>query len=319
MQLSLFVDPQEGMSYATISAAAARAERDGYEGIYRSDHLTSTAGAHERAATEAWSTLAGLARETTRLRLGTLVTPIGFRHPSLYAKIVSTVDEMSGGRTAISIGTGWYPPEHELLGFEFDAIGTRFAKLEEYLEVLVRLWRGDGETFDGAHYRLGAVPARPLTVRRPTPWIIIGGHGPRRTPRLAAAYADEYNVDWPSPQMCAELFANADAACKDAGRDPASLRRSVLLGAIVGTDDADVERRFATAVASLGIADGDAWRAQNAESWTVGTPDVLTARLRRYADVGVEHVMLMLAPAEDLDMISLVASEVMPALGHEAP
>jgi alkanesulfonate monooxygenase SsuD/methylene tetrahydromethanopterin reductase-like flavin-dependent oxidoreductase (luciferase family) len=316
VRLSLFVDPQEGMSYRQLADAAARAERDGYHGLYRSDHLTSTAGRHERAATEAWSTLAGLARETSRIRLGTLVTPIAFRHPAVYAKAVATVDEMSGGRVDASVGTGWYPPEHELLGLGFPALRERFAAMAEYLEVVRRLWAGDGEAFEGARYRLGSVPARPLTERRPGPWLILGGHGRRHTPRLAAAFADEFNVDWPSPALCRELFAVADEECARIGRDGATLRRSALLGAIVGADEADVERRFQAGMAFFGIEDPAGWRAQAGDGWTIGTTATLAGRLAEYADAGVEHIMLMLLPGDDLEMISLVARDVFPAVGH---
>jgi alkanesulfonate monooxygenase SsuD/methylene tetrahydromethanopterin reductase-like flavin-dependent oxidoreductase (luciferase family) len=223
---------------------------------------------------------------------------------------------MSGGRVDASVGTGWYPPEHELLGLGFPALRERFAAMAEYLEVVRRLWAGDGEAFEGARYRLGSVPARPLTERRPGPWLILGGHGRRHTPRLAAAFADEFNVDWPSPALCRELFAVADEECARIGRDGATLRRSALLGAIVGADEADVERRFQAGMAFFGIEDPAGWRAQAGDGWTIGTTATLAGRLAEYADAGVEHVMLMLLPGDDLEMISLVARDVFPAVGH---
>lgn len=319
MQLSLFVDPQEGMTFQQLVDVAKRAEAEGFHGLYRSDHLTSTAGQHDRAATEAWSTLAGLARETQALRLGTLITPIAFRHPSMFAKIVSTIDEMSQGRVDASIGTGWYRPEHEMFGFGFPPLPERFDMLEDYVDVLMRLWEGDGAQFSGQHYSVGAVRARPFTIRRPQPWLIMGGHGPRRTPRLAARWADEFNVDWPSPEQCVELFANADRYCAELGRDPASLRKSVLLGAIVGRDLADAERRFRAGTVFFGIADPEGWRRSAGPGWTFGTVRQLADRLAEYAQAGVEHVMLMLLPGDDLDMISLVARDVFPAVGHQRP
>ncbi len=319
MQLSLFLDPQEGMTYRQIAAAALRAEQEGYHGVYRSDHLTSTAGRHDRAATEAWSTLAGLAAQTQRIRLGTLVSPVGFRHPSLYAKIVSTVDEMSDGRVDVSIGTGWYRPEHDLLGFEFPPLAERFSALEEYLEVLTTLWGDAGTGYAGSRYRVGAVHARPLSSQRPHPWLILGGHGRRRTPRLAARFADEFNVDWPSPTQCRELFDAVARACREIDRDPATLRRSVLLGAVVGTDDADTEDRFRRGMAFFGVSDPQRWRDGAGPGWTVGTTAALAGRLAEYAEAGVDHVMLMLLPGDDLDMISLVARDVFPAIGHRAP
>lgn len=317
MKVSLFVDPQEGMTYQQLVDAAQRAEREGFHGLYRSDHLMSTAGHHDRSATEAWSTLAGLARETRRLRLGTLISPIAFRHPSLYAKIVATVDEMSGGRVDVSIGTGWYPPEYDLLGFDFPPLRERFAALEEYLDVLTTMWAARGEPFSGNHYRVGSVQARPLTERRPRPWLILGGHGRRKTPRLAARYANEFNVDWLAPDECRELYAIADAECAEIAREPATLRKSVLLGAIAGVDDADTERRFRAGMEFLGIDQPDTWRSQAGAGWTIGSADVLGDRLLAYADAGVQHVMLMLLPGDDLELISLVAREIFPVVGHQ--
>jgi len=317
VKVSLFVDPQEGMTYQQLVDAACRAEREGFHGLYRSDHLTSTAGHHDRAATEAWSTLAGLARETCRLRLGTLISPIAFRHPSLYAKIIGTVDEMSDGRVDVSIGTGWYPPEYDLLGFDFPPLRERFGALEEYLDVLTAMWDDEGQTVSGSYYRLGSVHARPLTRRRPRPWLILGGHGQRKTPRLSARYADEFNVDWLAPEECRKLYAIADAQCAELGREPATLRKSVLLGAIVGVDDADAERRFRAGMEFFGIDQPDTWRSQVGAGWTVGSADVLADRLLAYADAGVQHVMLMLLPGDDLEMISLVAQKIFPVVGHQ--
>ncbi|MTD16299.1 TIGR03560 family F420-dependent LLM class oxidoreductase [Nakamurella sp. YIM 132087] len=314
MKLSLFLDPQEGISYATLREATLAAERLGFHGMYRSDHLTSTADHFERAASEAWSTLAGLARETSRLRLGTLVTPVGFRHPSLYAKIINTVDEMSDGRVDVSIGTGWYAPEHLRLGLPFPELRDRFDQLEEYLAVLHQLWGTSTGGVEGQHYRVDDFTVAPASVQRPRPRLILGGHGPRRTPRIAARYADDYNVDWLSPEETGRLNRNVDNACADIGRDPAEIERSILVGAVIAADRSDVDERLAQAGRFLGLDDVGAWREKTRESWTVGTAEDLVVRLQEYAAVGVQHTMLMLAPGDDLDIISLVADVVMPAV-----
>jgi len=283
------------------------AERLGFEGFYRSDHLTSTAGRFERESNEAWMTLAGLARETSRIRLGTLVSPIGFRHPSYYAKLVSTVDVMSNGRVTASIGTGWYAPEHKLLGFPFPPLAERFDRLEEYLEVLMAAWSETPKGFSGRWYSLGAVELPPRSPQHPHPHLIIGGHGKTWTPRLAARFADEFNIDWKSPETCRVLYDLAEEHCEALGRDPTTLHKSVLLGAVVGRDAADAERRYNTAARFLGISDPATWRSEHAEGWTVGPVASLVERLARYEAVGVDHVILMLAPGDDEGMMALVA------------
>ncbi len=238
MKLSIFLDPQEGMTYADIVGAAHATERGGFHGLYRSDHLAPTSGHLDRAATEAWMTLAGLARETSRIRLGTLVTPLTFHQPTVLSKMVSTVDEMSGGRVDVSIGTGWNVGEHEALGLAFESLATRFERLEEYVQVLTGLWGEIAFTYHGRYYQVGGILPRPLPSPRPP--LIIGGHGRRKTPLLAARYADEYNVDWPSAEQCRDFFALLEAACQEVGREPSTIGRSVLLGAMVGEDEADV-------------------------------------------------------------------------------
>ena len=229
MRLSIFLDPQEGMTYADIVAVAQATERGGFHGLYRSDHLAPTSGHLERAATEAWTTLAGLARETSRIRLGTLITPLTFHQPTVLSKMVSTVDEMSGGRVDVSIGTGWNVGEHEALGLEFESLATRFERLEEYVQVLIGLWgEDDVHRIRGAIYRAGGILPRPLPSPRPP--IIIGGHGRRKTPLLAARYADEYNIDWPSVEQCREFFALLEDACRRGRPRARPISRSVLLG-----------------------------------------------------------------------------------------
>jgi alkanesulfonate monooxygenase SsuD/methylene tetrahydromethanopterin reductase-like flavin-dependent oxidoreductase (luciferase family) len=312
MKLSIFLDPQEGMTWAAIRAAARQAEAGGFEGLYRSDHLAPTSGRFERAATEAWTSLAALAGETERLRLGTLVTPLTFHEPQVLSKMVSTVCEMAPGRIDVSIGTGWNVGEHEALGLRFEPMRVRFDRLEEYLEVLQGLWGDEPFTYEGRYYRVGGILPRPLP--EPRPRLIIGGHGRRRTPLLAARFADDYNVDWLSVEEFSELNARVDAACAEAGRDPASISRSILLGVIVGEDARDVRRRAQEGIAELGGEDPDTWLAEHAAGWLAGTPDEVVAWLRGYGEAGLEHAMLMYAPHRDVGQIDLLAREVLPGL-----
>jgi F420-dependent oxidoreductase-like protein len=310
----MFLDPQEGMTYAAMQAAAQATERGGFYGLYRSDHLASTSGHFERNATEAWTTLAGLARETSRIRLGTLITPLTFREPALLSKMVSTVAEMSGNRVDLSIGTGWNADEHEALGLDFEPMGARFERLEEYLRVLLGFWGDEPLTFQGTYYRANGILPRPLPLPRPR--IIIGGHGRRKTPLLAARFADDYNIDWPSPEQCRDLYERLDAACEEVGRDPGSIERSVLLGVIVGETEAEVRRLAPAGVRELGGTDTDTWLAENHPAWVAGTPERIVAWLQSYAAVGVQHAMLMYAPHGDVGMIDLVSREVLPAVAE---
>jgi alkanesulfonate monooxygenase SsuD/methylene tetrahydromethanopterin reductase-like flavin-dependent oxidoreductase (luciferase family) len=312
MQLSIFLDPQEGMSWAAMQAAAQRTEAGGFRGLYRSDHLAPTSGHLERAATEAWSTLAALAATTRRIRLGTLITPLTFREPALLSKVVSTVCELAPGRVEVSIGTGWNVREHEALGLTFESLAVRFERLEEYVQVLLGLWGEAPFRFAGRYYRIDGILPRPLPVPRPR--LIIGGHGRRKTPLLAARYADDYNVDWPSPAMCRDLFGRLDEACAEVGRDASTISRSVLLGVIVGQDEADVRRRAAAGVRELGGDDPDAWLAAHADAWCAGPPQRILDWLRTYEAAGVDHAMLAYAPHRDTAMIDLLAREVLPRL-----
>ena len=312
MKLSIFLDPQEGTTYDEIVQAAHATERGGFHGLYRSDHLAPTSGVLDRAATEAWTTLAGLARETSRIRLGTLVTPLTFHQPSVLSKMVSTVDEMSGGRVDVSIGTGWNVGEHQALGLPFESLATRFERLEEYVQVLLGLWGEASFSFEGRFYRAGGILPRPLP--RPRPPLIIGGHGRRKTPLLAARYADEYNIDWPSAEQCRAFFALLEAACAEVGRDPAGLRRSVLLGVMVGEDAADVARVAEAGVRELGGTDAAGWLAARQDGWRAGTTEEIVDWLRGYQDAGVDHVMLAYAPRRDLRTIETLAREVLPAV-----
>jgi alkanesulfonate monooxygenase len=229
MRFALMVDPEEGLSYAAMLDLAQAAEAAGFESFVRSDHWLSLEGDWMRPASDAWTTLAGLARDTQRIRLGTMVSPVTFRHPVALAKIVATVDEMSGGRVELGLGAGWYGPEHERFGLPDPPRAERFEWLEEQLQVVLGLWTRSSLTFSGRHYQLRDAICEPKPVQQPHPPIVVGGYGKPRIVRLAGAYADELNLDSPEPAMCREVFARLDDACRAVGRDPAAVARSAML------------------------------------------------------------------------------------------
>jgi F420-dependent oxidoreductase-like protein len=229
MQFALMLEPQEGTPYRELRELAVRAEAAGFDALFRSDHWLSLEGSPSRPASDAWTTIAGLARETRTIRLGTLVSPITFRLPVGLAKIVATVDEMSEGRVEVGIGAGWHRPEHESFGIPFPPMGERFDRLDEYIQVVKALWTEPRATFDGRFYALRDAICQPKPVQRPHPTLIVGGLGRRRTVDLAARHADELNLDMLEPAACIEAYARLDAACAAAGRDPGTVRRSVMI------------------------------------------------------------------------------------------
>jgi F420-dependent oxidoreductase-like protein len=229
MRFAFMVDPQEGLSYARMVELAQAAEHAGFDAFVRSDHWLSLQGNWSAGATDAWTTLGGLARETARIRLGTMVSPVTFRLPVALAKAVTTVDEMSGGRVELGIGAGWYDPEHERFGIPYPPMAQRFDMLEEQLRILVGLWTEPSFTFEGRHYRLNGAVCEPKPLQRPHPPIVVGGYGKPRIVHLAASYADELNLDNPTPESCAEIYGRLEEACRAAGREPGAVRRSAML------------------------------------------------------------------------------------------
>src|SRR5690625_3766732 len=246
MDLRIFVEPQQGASYSDQLALAQRAEQLGYSAFFRSDHfLRMGDGDPLPGPTDTWTTLAGLARETSTIRLGTLVTSVTFRWPGMLAVQVAQVDDMSGGRVELGLGTGWFAEEHAAYGVPFPQ--ARFGMLTEQLEILTGMWSTPaGQTFShaGQHYRLLDSPALPKPAQDPLP-VIIGGNGPRRTPRLAARFAAEYNQSFPEKDAIAPQRDRVRAACEEVGRDPADLIQSVALVLCAGRDEAEVSRRAA--------------------------------------------------------------------------
>jgi F420-dependent oxidoreductase-like protein len=304
MELCVFTEPQQGASYDDQLAQASATERLGFDGWFRSDHFLAMDDADPLPGpTDAWTTLAGLARDTRRIRLGTLVSSATFRHPSILAIQVAQVDAMSGGRVELGLGTGWFAEEHVAYGIPFPP--RRFGLLEEQLEIVTGLWStpvGDHFDFAGEHYTLERSPALPKPVQHPVP-VIIGGAGPRRTPAIAARFATEFNIGFRSEDTIAETFDGVRRACEAIGRDPATLRTSVALPTVVATDDADYLRRLA----AIG-ADADTFANVN----IAGSPDAAIEKLLRLRELGADRVYLQLVDLRDLEHLELIAVEVLP-------
>jgi F420-dependent oxidoreductase-like protein len=310
MRIALMIEPQMGLSYADQLAVARRAEAAGLETLFRSDHYDSFPGDADAPTTDAWAVLAGLARETERIGLGVLVSPATFRHPANVVKMATTVQEMSGGRLELGLGTGWHEGEHRHHGFAFPPIAERADLLEEQLAVVTGLLREpDGWSFSGAHYEVQGAAIRPRPD--PVPPIIVGGEGSPRSMRIAVRWADEFNLSSSSPQIAREKMTRLDATCADAGRAPASLRRSAMVGVLIGRDRAAVDARLARLIADVGAADGaDAWLDARRPRWVLGTPDEARATISRFADAGVERMVLQDFLPRDLAMIDEIGEEI---------
>jgi F420-dependent oxidoreductase-like protein len=309
MLLRIFTEPQQGASYDDLLAVARRAEDCGFDGFFRSDHYLAQGGADGLPGpTDSWVTLAALARETSRIRLGTLVSSATFRNPGVLAITVAQVDRMSGGRVELGLGAGWHQREHEAYGIDFPDTAGRFDRLEEQLELITGLWDtpvGGRYDFSGRHYTIVDSPALPKPVQAPHPPVIVGGAGRRRTPALAAKHAAEFNAAFRSVQETAGQFDRVRTACAAAGRDPATLALSVAHAAVVGRDDAEVRRRLQ----AYG-GDADEIRADA----LVGTPAEVVDRLGRHAAAGADRAYLQILDLADLDHLDLIASEVLPQL-----
>ena len=311
MQLSdlrIFTEPQQGATYADLLAVAQRAEAAGYGAFFRSDHyLVMGGGDGLPGPTDAWVTLGGIARETSTIRLGTLVTSATFRLPGPLAVTVAQVDDMSAGRVELGLGAGWYQAEHEAYGIEFPPLGERFDRLEEQLEIITGMWSTPlGETFEspGGHYPVTASPALPKPVQSPVP-IIIGGGGPKKTPALAARFAAEFNTPFVPRGFFTAQCDRVRAACESIDRDPATMTFSAALIVCCGADEAEVIRR----AAAIGREPEEL-----RENGAAGTPDEVAATLRAWADAGAERIYLQVMDLSDLDHLDLIAREVAPNL-----
>ena len=307
MRFCLFTEPQLGASYDDQLAAARRAEDLGFDAFFRSDHFLTMGGDGQPGPTDSWVTLGALARETTRIRLGTLVTSATFRLPGPLAIAVAQVDAMSGGRVELGLGAGWYEAEHTAYGIPFPPMGERFARLEEQLSIITGLWSASGAfSFQGRYYDIADSPGLPKPVQRPGPPIIIGGKGRRRTPALAARFADEYNVPFSSLAETKDAFGRVTDACAAEGRDGrATLVFSFAQTIVCGRGDAEVRRR----AEAVGV-NAAAPRAGQ----IVGTPAAVADQLREFDGIGASRAFLQVLDIRDLDQVDLIAAEVIPLL-----
>lgn len=306
MELRIFTEPQQGATYEDLLRVARKAEGLGFGAFFRSDHYLGMGTDGLPGSTDAWTTLAGLARETSTIRLGTLMTSATFRHPGPLAIQVAQVDAMSGGRVELGIGAGWFEQEHTAYGIPFPDTGERFDRFEEQLAVVTGLWRTPlGERFDhdGEHYPVADSPALPKPVQQPGPPVIIGGLGKKRTPALAARYADEFNLPFASAEVSAAQFARVGAACEAIERDPASMRRSNALVLCCGATEAEVEARAAV----IGREP-----AELRENGLAGSPQEVVDRIGTYAELGGDRAYLQVLDLTDLDHLELVAEQVLP-------
>jgi F420-dependent oxidoreductase-like protein len=300
------VAPQQGASYDDQLRAAQATEAGGFSDFVRSDHYLAFDTTGLPGPTDSWITLAGLARETERVRLGTMVSAATFRLPGPLAIAVAQVDAMSGGRITLALGAGWAEQEHHAYGIPFPPPRERFERLEEQLELITGIWKtpvGETCSFAGTHYQLVDCPALPKPVQQPHPPVIVGGTGPRRTPNLAARFADEFNLPpFNPPAAVLEAFARVRAACEDVGRDPASLELSVTLTTVCGADETEVERRGAVSPPQFAGAD------------LAGTPSRVVEQLAAYREVGADRAYLRVLDLRDVEQIELLGAEVLPRL-----
>ena len=308
MRFVIFTEPQQGAIYDDLRRVAQTAEAAGFDGFFRSDHYLAMSGDGGPGPTDTWLTLGGIALQTSRIRLGTLVTSATFRLPGPLAVAVAQVDEMSGGRVELGLGGGWFEPEHTAYGIPFPALGTRFDRLEEQLEIIDGLFRtpvGEKYSFAGKHYQVVDSPALPKPTQSPRPPIIIGGAGKKRTPALAARFADEFNTPFASPADIPPMLDRVRAACAEIGREqPPSFSSAVVL--CVGRDDAELRRRAA--------AIGREVEEMQQNGGAVGTPDQVVEILAGYREKGIDRMYLQTLDLADLDHVELVASAVMPHL-----
>ncbi|NYG57311.1 alkanesulfonate monooxygenase [Nocardioides daedukensis] len=306
IELRIFTEPQQGATYDDLLRVALAAEELGFGAFFRSDHYLGMGTEGLPGSTDAWTTLAGLARDTTTIRLGTMMTSATFRHPGVLAIQVAQVDQMSGGRVELGIGAGWFEEEHRQYGIPFPSTGERFDRFEEQLEIITGLWNtplGERFTHEGATWPITESRALPKPVQSPAPPVLIGGLGKRRTPELTARFANEFNLPFCSLETTRDQFARVRAACEAIGRDPEDLVWSNALVLCVGRDEAEIKRR-ADAIGR----DVDELR----ENGLAGTPEEVVTRMQEYGAAGAQRLYLQTLDLTDLDHLTLVAEQVMP-------
>src|SRR3954453_4507100 len=302
VRIALMIEGQEDVTWDEWVALADACERSGVETLFRSDHYLSVEGEGERGSLDAWATINALAARTTKLRLGTMVSPTSFRHPSVIAKLATTADHVSGGRLELGMGTGWSEVEHTNYGFPFLSMKERMDVLEEQLQIVHEgHWKPGPFSFAGTYYTLEDLRARPLPVQRPHPPLIMGGNAGPRAARLAARYADEYNTVMPTLEQVAERRASIEAACAKAGREPIPF--SVMTTCVIGADEADLDAR---------LREFKAWTGSEPDPAVafVGTVAQVQERLEEYSAAGVSRVFLQHLLHRDVEMVELIGREL---------
>jgi F420-dependent oxidoreductase-like protein len=310
MQLCLMIEGQEGVTWPQWVALAHACEQHGIPAMFRSDHYMNLDGRDPgRSALDAWGTISALAALTSTVRLGTLVSPATFRHPSILAKLVATADHVSGGRIELGLGAGWHEREHEAYGFAFPPLRTRIDTLEEQLQVLFGNWGEGPFSFHGEHYRLHDLDAQPKPLQRPHPPLIMGGNAGPRSAGLAARFASEYNTVYPTVEDVRQRKNRIDEACARAGRDPIPF--SIMTGVVIGADASELRERARALTLKIG-ADADAFLASPPAGWIVGTVERAVEQLAALRDAGVSRVMCQHLVHEDVDAVALLGTEVAP-------
>jgi F420-dependent oxidoreductase-like protein len=311
MRLCLMIEGQEDVTWEQWLALAEACERHGLEALFRSDHYLSVMGRRERGSLDAWATLAGLAARTSRIHLGTLVSPVTFRSPSVLAKMVATVDHISGGRVELGMGAGWHQDEHTAYGFDLPVGAERMDRLAEQLEIVNREWSDETFDFDGSYFQLRGLDALPKPVQRPRPNLILGGGAGPRAARLAARWVDEYNTTFASLEDVRARRQRLSAACEAVGRDPASMTLSMMTTCIVGRDRAEVLERVGRVLDRTGQGgSAEETLANPPARWIVGTVDQVVERLEAYQEAGLDRIMLQHLVHDDLDMVALIGDEL---------
>jgi F420-dependent oxidoreductase-like protein len=317
MDVCLMIEGQEDVTWEDWQALAAACEVHGVGTLFRSDHYLSVEDRRERGSLDAWTTIAALAAETERLRLGTLVSPATFRHPAVLAKSVVTADHISGGRVELGIGAGWWEREHEAYGFPLPEMSKRLDALEEQMDLIRRHWEPGPFSFEGSYYRAKDLDALPKPVQRPRPPLILGGRGGNRSLHLAARFADEYNTAFSTPAEMAELRERLDRACEDEGRDPATLPLSLMTGWLVGADEDELRDRAGRLAEWRGADDDpDAFLSGVPDSWVTGTVAQAVEHLRELQEAGVRRIMAQHLLHRDLEAVELIGTEVIPAIAR---
>lgn len=313
MRVALMIEGQEDVTWEDWRSVARTSEQAGIEALFTSDHYYSVFERPGRGSFDVWAVLGAVAAVTEHIRIGTMVSPVTFRHPSVLAKAAVTVDHISDGRLEVGLGAGWWAEEHRRYGFPLPRLGDRMALLEEQLEIVHRSWTEPVLSFSGSSYELMEAPALPKPVQRPHPPLIVAGQGLSKTVRAAARWADEYNVFGASPEECRELRSRLDDSCARAGRDPDEVRLSAAVRFVVGRDHAEVAERERELEAWSGVDRAD--ETLSGLQWIIGTVDEVVTRIRAFGSAGVDRIVLQQLVHRDLDLIELVGTEVVPAVG----